>query len=373
METFRFSIEELAVPAAPRAPGWDDFVAANGVRNTVEAEAYGTTDLELTAEELLPGWLNQEWEPKRLFVARSEGRIVGRGHYETLPEDSADHAWLAVQVLAKYRRRGIGTALADRLEAIAHVEGRSVQIVYAPSPDAPGERLPSPTGFGAVPLRNPEVRFLQGRGYVLEQVVRASRLALPVDPAELHRLHDAAAAQAGPDYTVLQWVDRTPERWQPDLALLYTRMSTDAPSAGLAEPEQLWTPDRLAQEEQKAAASPRSTLTSAVLHGPSGHLVGFTEVEVPAEPGRAVSQEDTLVLREHRGHRLGMLMKAANLQQLALQHPEQTVVTTFNAEENRYMLDVNEAIGFVPMGYEGAWRQVSAAVGSAGSSATTGS
>lgn len=49
------------------------------MRNAVEAEAYGTTDLELTAEEVLPGWLNQEWEPTRLFVARSEGRRVGRG------------------------------------------------------------------------------------------------------------------------------------------------------------------------------------------------------------------------------------------------------------------------------------------------------
>ena len=79
------------------------------------------------------------------------------------------------------------------------------------------------------------------------------------------------------------------------------------------------------------------------------------------------------MLREHRGHRLGMLMKAVNLQQLAGEHPEQSAVTTFNAEENRFMLDVNEALGFVPMGYEGAWRRITAAAGSAGSSATTGS
>ncbi|TFD30017.1 GNAT family N-acetyltransferase [Cryobacterium cryoconiti] len=357
METFRFEIEELTVPAAPQAPGWADFVAANGVRNTVEAEAYGTVDLELTADEVLPGWLNQRWEPKRLFVARTEGRIVGHGHYETLPEDSADHAWLAVGVLPEYRGRGIGTALADRLEAVAHSEGRSVQIVYAPSPDAPGERLPSPTGFGSVPLDNPEVRFLQRRGYLLEQVVRASRLPLPVDPVQLRRLGDLAALHAGPDYSVVQWIDRTPPVWLPDLAVLYSRMSTDAPSAGLAEPEQRWTPERVSQEEQKVAASPRTTLTSAVLHGPSGHLVGFTELEVPAELGRAVSQEDTLVLREHRGRRLGMLLKIANLELLTLERTGHPSVLTYNAEENRHMLTVNEAIGFAPMGYEGAWRR----------------
>ena len=357
MGTIRFDIAELALPAAPGAAGWPDFETANAVRNTVETEAYGSADLALTAEEILPGWLNQSWDRRRLFVARIAGRVVARGHYETLPEDSADHAWLAVEVLPDYRRQGIGTALFERLEAIAHTEGRRVQIVYTPSPDGPGERLPSPTGFGSVPLSNPEVRFLRGRGYLLEQVVRASRLALPVDQAELRRLRAEAAFHAGPDYSVLQWVDRTPSEWLSDLALLNTRMSTDAPSAGLAEPEQLWTSERILQEEEKAAAGPRTTLTSAVLHGPSGHLVGFTQLEVPAESRRAVSQEDTLVLWEHRGRRLGMLLKAASLELLATERPGHPSVMTFNAEENRHMLTVNESIGFAPLGYEGAWRR----------------
>jgi hypothetical protein len=52
-----------------------------------------------------------------------------------------------------------------------------------------------------------------------------------------------------------------------------------------------------------------------------------------------------------------MLLKVANLAHLERIAPGHPSVTTFNAEENRYMLDVNEAMGFVPIAYEGAFRK----------------
>jgi hypothetical protein len=78
---------------------------------------------------------------------------------------------------------------------------------------------------------------------------------------------------------------------------------------------------------------------------------------VPAQRDRCVDQYATLVLREHRGYRLGMLLKVANLAHLERERPGHPSVLTFNAEENRPMLDVNEAVGFVPIAHEGAWRK----------------
>jgi hypothetical protein len=63
------------------------------------------------------------------------------------------------------------------------------------------------------------------------------------------------------------------------------------------------------------------------------------------------------VMREHRGHRLGMVLKLANIAYLDETFPGHPAITTFNAEENRPMLDVNEAVGFVPFTYEGAWQK----------------
>lgn len=367
MTDITFTVEELTLPEEPGATGWNDFVAMVAVQNAADAEVYGTDELSFTPEELLPVWHNQRYEPKRALVARSAGRIVARATFERLAAGDTDQApaepaptavaWLSVQVLPEWRRHGIGRALTDAIEALAAHDGCRTLIVYAASHPAPGPALPSPTGRGALPLDNAEVRFLLKRGYRLEQVKRGSRLALPIGPDLLSSFAEQAAEFAGTNYIVYCWRDATPPVWRADIALLYTRMSTDAPTAGLHEPEDVWTTERLVDEERSLAHSPRLLLTAAVRHIPSGRLVGFTQLSVPAEESRPVSQEETLVLREHRGHRLGMLLKAANLHYLRRESPGHPSIIDFNAEENRHMLAVNEALGYVSIGYEGAWRR----------------
>ncbi|MET4783433.1 hypothetical protein ABIB56_003453 [Glaciihabitans sp. UYNi722] len=84
------------------------------------------------------------------------------------------------------------------------------------------------------PLSNKEVQFLLRRGFALEQVERGSQLALPVNPEKLAHQLSNAEAKAGSNYSVHRWLDRTPERWREDLAVLCTRMTTDAPTGRLA-------------------------------------------------------------------------------------------------------------------------------------------
>ena len=57
-------------------------------------------------------------------------------------------------------------------------------------------------------------------------------------------------------------------------------------------------------------------------------------------------QGDTAVHRDHRGHRLGLLLKIEMMRWLAEAEPQIVEITTWNNADNRFMIDVNEAIGY---------------------------
>lgn len=70
-----------------------------------------------------------------------------------------------------------------------------------------------------------------------------------------------------------------------------------------------------------------------------------------------VISQDTLAVREHRGHQLGQLIKAVNLERLAELRPGARRVHTWNAKENSFMLAINVALGFEPVGVYGVWQK----------------
>lgn len=348
-----FTIGPLVVPVSVDAADAADFIGFATVRSAVEAEQRGHAGEVMTAAELLPDW-RDESRPMAGLVAKVGGRVVARANL-ALPV-GAPECWGAVSVLPEFRGRGIGSALYARLEELARDAGRiTIQNQSTYPAGVGGEAIPAPTGFGSVPIDLPSTRFLRRQGFSLEQVGRISALPLPVDPDVFSaRLAEAVTAAAG--YRTVSWQGRTPEEWVESIAHLRTRMSSDAPNAGI-ELTDVWTADRVRAVDDLWAESPRVALTSIVVHESTGQAVGFTELDVSSESDRPAEQMDTLVLREHRGHRLGMLLKLANLRELTIRFPGCATVETVNAEENRPMLEVNDAIGFAAACFSARWRK----------------
>jgi len=59
-----------------------------------------------------------------------------------------------------------------------------------------------------------------------------------------------------------------------------------------------------------------------------------------------VDQWGTLVHPAHRGHRLGMAVKCAQVRAISTMFPDKRLITTTNAETNAAMVGINEALGF---------------------------
>ena len=80
----------------------------------------------------------------------------------------------------------------------------------------------------------------------------------------------------------------------------------DAPGPG--EPE-TFPPDRIRGEEESLARSHQTAYTVVARHRASGEPAGLSFVCVHELRPAIAAQEDTSVVRGHRGHRLGLRMK----------------------------------------------------------------
>lgn len=350
------TITVVPVPATPEAAEAAEMLAMVGVFNTALEHDLGMDHLKWVASEMLPGWQDQTYRIMRGFVARQGGRPVGALQLTTPTETGATEVEFDLLVVPDHRGQGVEEALMRVLLAeVDDLGRRSVQTYTLHRPEAPGERIPSPSGFGAVAADH-HTRLLQAHGFRLLQVERNSGFDLQREPEAVRDLLADALAVAGEDYRLLTWTAPTPEAHRAGFAHVVSRMATDVPTGGLTITEERWDAERVARRDERMRAGGLTVSVAAVEHVPSATLVAYNELTIGEDRTRPTHQWGTLVLREHRGRRLGTIVKCANILRWRDLVPESPMITTFNAEENRPMLDVNEAIGFLPLTLAGAWQ-----------------
>lgn len=347
----------LTIPATADAADAADFREYTRVRNAVYREIAGSDDDAMTPSELLPHYRPDENEIRLAWAVVADGTFVGRVGVDIPLESGSRGAYWLIELLASHHGRGFGSAAYELVERAAREHGRTVLQSWAQHPDIAGPRLVPPTGFGSIP-EDRAARFYLRNGYTLEQIERQSELDLAASESTVARLL-ATAADAATGYVVRQWVLPTPAQYVDGYAWVKSRMSTDVPAAALEFDEEAWDVERIRRHEQRYLDAGRSVQVTVAVHEASGTVVAFNELALGVDASGPSHQEDTLVLREHRGHRLGLLVKCAGLtswhRDIAPHSPK---VITYNAEENRPMLDINEAIGFTPVAYNGAWKKV---------------
>ncbi len=149
-----------------------------------------------------------------------------------------------------------------------------------------------------------------------EWPARSARLDLRAVPSEkIARLRSEAAAVAV-GYTLVRWEGPTPPEYLESLAGVLNAYADAPHDAGYEA--QVWNGDLVRDRADAVlAVMGLHVYRIAAVHAASGALAAMTELAVDPRDPQCAYQGLTAVTRQHRGHRLGLLVKTAMLEWLA--------------------------------------------------------
>lgn len=270
------------------------------------------------------GW---DGDPPLIALFRESGGGVTGALEISLPQwDNTHLGIVGVTVDPLARRRGIGRRLFEAGVQRVRAEGRTLVVA---------DCFDQPAG----------IAFVKAMGLDLasEDVKRRQDL-LTLDWNGLDHEYEAAESRAG-GYELVRMPGATPEELIADVAGM-TAAINDAPTDDLDVEDEVFSPKRIRAFEAAQLARDRRIYRLVARERDTGVLAGHTMVAVESEQPGYGWQYDTSVLRSHRGHRLGLLLKIAMLRWLGEEEPQLRTLDTWNAASNAHMIQVNEVLGY---------------------------
>jgi GNAT superfamily N-acetyltransferase len=264
-----------------------------------------------------------EPEDQTVLLARDGDRIVGWARATAPVREYTHSLYLQGCVAPDRQREGIGRALLDRI-----VDGTDRSTLRTRAFEGtPGPAVLSAWGFTASHT----------------SVVRRQQLDDP-DPSWAAMRREAEAAAEG--YELVRRAGPTPEADLPEMVVLREAIN-DAPDALEYES---YPVERIAAYEQALVRRRQTQYTVVARHRATGEPAGVTLVCVDEFDPSVGHQEDTSVVRAHRGHRLGLLLKLDMIEWLRRERPEVAALETWNDATNHHMIAVNERLGMREVG-----------------------
>ena len=278
---------------------------------------------------------------RRGWMGRLGDRVVAIGWMQGSTVDNTDLADVLICTAPADRGHGHASTV------LAHVEEHARSIGVS---RLVGEVV-WPYGLGGDGAGSAELAWAQRQRFELALVDVQRRLALPVPAGRLDGMA-AEAASHHDGYELRSFTGPVPEDLVDGWVALSASLMTEAPMGDIDREEETADVGALRAEEAVLVKQGRQR-TGTVALSPDGSVVAYSElVATVHEPERAY-QWGTLVRPDHRGHRLGLAVKVANLRRLQVSQPGVSTVVTFNADVNAPMVAVNDRLGFVPVQWMG--------------------
>ena len=316
------------------------FRAVNGFANRIRAEEFPDDPPRSLAStiRIMRGWKVLESIDIQLWAVWQEREVVAElltvvAHYD----DNKHLMNLQLKVVPEHRRLGLGSGLLGKALETAERNHRTLLMSYS---------------YDAAPAGS---RFAERVGAERGIETHTNRLVLSEIDRELLRDWQERANTTASDFVLGFWAGPYPEEEIQAVAEIHNVMNT-APKDRLEVEDWQITPGQLRQSEAYMEARGVERWTLYARHKPSGNLAGYTEVVWDPENPEALSQEDTAVVPEYRGHGLGKWLKAAMIARILEARPEVKRIYTVNADSNAPMSAINRALGFRPYQSETVWQ-----------------
>lgn len=286
---------------------------------------------------------SRRWE--LLAAGEGAGPILGVGTMEFPLLENPHSTEIMLAVHPDHRRRGAGTALVDKMVERALGDGRrSLNSI-----------VDMPLSMAA---DHPSRPFVRKMGFEATLSGNLRQLRVPMDQVRRDELRQVVAgAPDAANYRTLTFESPWPSEFLDDECTLLRVMSTDEPAGDGERQAETWDEERLRENDVLLSARGARKLVAVAQHLPSGQLVAMTELLLADHTPAQSWQMITVVHPEHRGHRLGLAVKLANVDFLAERAPGVRMVQTGNASVNEPMIAVNEMMGFEVVSEGAFWQK----------------
>jgi len=281
--------------------------------------------------EMLPGEMRYGWElepPEHyLYVPDHATDPIGVLAVELPTRDNLHLIWAQIWVHPDHRRQSHGSVIMNEVLRIAREAGRST-IWVGTAEDDQGARC-----------------FVEKFGFrYASHDARRRQVLDDVDDTEVRRLLTSAEAAAA-DYYLQRLRPPTSDEVLSELVEV-TAAINDAPMGELTYEDEKFDLQRVQDRETALIGRGDHGYRVIARHRTTGEVGGHTMVIThPLQPHVGM-QADTAVARQHRGHRLGLLLKIDMMRWLAEVEPQLKVIETWNNADNTFMINVNEALGY---------------------------